>query len=80
VWWYTPVIPAPRKLSQENYKFEVGIWWIPGQHELHSETLSQKNKKQNNNKKEVYKGIHIKQIKIVGRESGLWVKGNTQIY
>jgi hypothetical protein len=26
VWWYTPVIPAPRKLSQENYKFEVGIW------------------------------------------------------
>jgi hypothetical protein len=37
VWWVTPVIPALRRLLAEGPQ-------VQGQPELHSETLSQKNK------------------------------------
>jgi hypothetical protein len=28
VWWYTPVIPALRKLRQEDHKFKVSLGYI----------------------------------------------------
>jgi hypothetical protein len=28
VWWYTPVIPALRKLRQEDHMFEAGLGYI----------------------------------------------------
>jgi hypothetical protein len=41
VWWRTPVIPALRRLRQEDLEFEI-LCTLPG---VHSETLSLKEKK-----------------------------------
>jgi hypothetical protein len=46
VWWYTPVIPAFRRLRQKDCNFKP-TWvtqQVPGQPGLYSEILSQKNK------------------------------------
>lgn len=45
--WYRPIIPALRRLSQEEqFKMSFSSSWVTyyvlGQHELHSETLSQR--------------------------------------
>jgi hypothetical protein len=49
-----PIIPAPRRLRQKDHKFKASLGYIVVSsrlHELHSQTLSQKNQEQKHAKK-----------------------------
>jgi hypothetical protein len=50
VWWYTPVVPALRKLKQEEQKFEASLGYI---------SLSQKKKKKKKREKKRKKENHL---------------------
>jgi hypothetical protein len=43
MWWPMPIIPALRRLRQEDHKFKanLGYIWLPGQPGIYSEILSQ---------------------------------------